>query len=97
MSSTDGIRRQINLRGCRNKKYESSKRLINNTIEQSIQHEQLTTRNRKSKWGKLATDALMFADQSGTSSDSSGSHLRSRRSRVHRCRRNPPPVPFRPL
>jgi hypothetical protein len=41
ISSTHGIHRQINLRGCRNKKYESSERFVNNTIEQSIQHEKL--------------------------------------------------------
>jgi hypothetical protein len=72
MSSSHGIHRQINLRGYRNKKCESSKRFINNTIEQSIQHKQLmlncnfafsttdaTTRNQESNWRRLTTYALM--------------------------------------
>jgi hypothetical protein len=41
MSNTHRIHKQINLRECRIQKYESSDRFINNTIEQSIQHEQL--------------------------------------------------------
>jgi superfamily II DNA or RNA helicase len=41
MSSNHETRRQINLRRYRNKKYELSERFVNNTIEQSIQHEKL--------------------------------------------------------
>jgi hypothetical protein len=42
MSGTDGIRRHIRLRGCRNKKYQSSERFVHSIIKQSIQQEKST-------------------------------------------------------